>query len=206
MLSNKKVFIILLFGLLSFSCSKNKSDADEANKIDYANPEVVLQQAKNILGNDVKFAYKGKFDQDSTIEIAAGVETQKPKEWGIKFVLIKKDKDQFKVAFQTPLLNGSFKQCLVQKIKFPIFDYELIYYNSQDYFLGSGGGEVYSYLINYNEGKTYTAHLVTQPGTNVSLYLSENIDFPEVKNFFLSIFKRDYPSIQIVSKDIELKY
>ena len=191
--------------MISFSCTKNKSD-DDINKIDYANPEVVLQQAKNILGSDVKFAYKGKFDQDSTIEIATGTESQSPKQWGVKFVLLKMESDQLKIVFQTPLLNGSFKQCLVQKIKFPIFDYELIYYNSQDYFLGSGGGEVYSYLVNYKEGKIYTAHLVTQPGSNVSLYLSENIDLPEVKNFFISIFKRDYPSVQIVSKDIELKY
>ena len=206
MLLNKKILILVFVSLLSFSCNKNKSDADNSNAIDFENPEVVLQQAKNVLGNDVKFAYKGKFDQDTTIEIASGTETQSPKQWGIKFVLLKRDDNQLKVAYQTPLLNGSFKQCLVQKIKFPVFDYELIYYNSQDYFLGSGGGEVYSYLINYNEGKTYFAHLVTQSGGNVSLYLSENIDFPEVKNFFVSIFKRDYPSVQIVSKDIELKY
>ena len=206
MLLNKKILILVFVSLLSFSCNKNKSDADNSNTIDFENPEVVLQQAKNVLGNDVKFAYKGKFDQDTTIEIASGTETQSPKQWGIKFVLLKRDDNQLKVAYQTSLLNGSFKQCLVQKIKFPVFDYELIYYNSQDYFLGSGGGEVYSYLINYNEGKTYFAHLVTQSGGNVSLYLSENIDFPEVKNFFVSIFKRDYPSVQIVSKDIELKY
>lgn len=206
MLSNKNILLLIFFSLLFFSCSKNKSDAGNNNTIDYENPEVVLQQAKNVLGNEVKFAYKGKFDQDTTLEIATGTETQSPKQWGIKFLLLKRDGDQLKVAYQTSLLSGSFKQCLVQKIKFPVFDYELIYYNSQDYFLGSGGGEVYSYLVNYNEGKTYFAHLVTQPGSTVSLYLSSNIDFPEVKNFFISIFKRDYPSVQIVSKDIELKY
>ncbi len=29
--------------------------------------------------------------------------------------------------------------------------YDLIYYNSLDYFLGSGGGEVYSYIIDFNK-------------------------------------------------------
>lgn len=87
-----------------------------------------------------------------------------------------------------------------------MFDYELIYYNSQDYFLGSGGGEVYSYLINFNEGKTYFAHLVDEPGKSASLFLSENIDIIEVKNFFISNFKRDYPAVKLIQKDIVLKY
>ncbi len=206
LLNKKNLCVIILSGFLFFSCSKNKSDADLQNAIDYENPQIVLQLAKNTLGNDVKFAYKGKFDKDSIIEIATGIETQNSKEWGIKFVLLKRNDDELKTAFQTPILNGSFKQCLVQKIKFPVFDYELIYYNSQDYFLGSGGGEVYSYLVNYNEGKTYYAHLITEPDKPVYLYLSDNIDIPEVKNFFVSIFKRDYPSVEVVSKDIILKY
>ncbi len=206
MLNKYSIFLALAFSVIFFSCSGKKSNQENDQAIDYENPSIVLQKAKEILGPAVSFAYKGRFDMDTVIEIVAGIETQSPKEWGIKFYFLKMIGDQLKVVYQTPLLNGSFKQCLVQKIKFPFFDHELIYYNSQDYFLGSGGGEVYSYLVNFNKKETYYAHLVTEPNKPISLYLSNNIDIPQVKGFLISIFKRDYPSLKVVSNDVVLKY
>ncbi len=207
-MSLNKIFILLSLTasiFLFFSCSGKKSGQNDQS-VDYENPQVVLQKAKDILGPEVRFAYKGIFDMDSVIEIAAGTEIRSDKQWGIKFILLKMIGGQLKSVYQTPLLNGSFKQCLVQKIKFPFFDHELIYYNSQDYFIGSGGGEVYSYLVNFNRKETYFAHLVMQPGKPVSLYLSDNIDIQQVKGFFVSNFKRDYPSLKVVNKDVVLKY
>lgn len=208
LLLNKKLGIIILIcsAFILNSCGKKKSSTEEQKKIDYENPEVVMQQAKNVLGENVKFAFKGKFDRDSVVEIAAGQEIKNGNEWGIKFELLKKSGNKLTPTFGTRLLNGSFKESLVKKIELPVIDYEMIYYNSQDYFLGSGGGEVYSYLINFDEGKAYYAHLITEQGRPVSLYLSDNIDIPEVKSYFLNIFKRDYPNAKVVSKDIVLKY
>lgn len=208
LLLNKKIWYTLFFILpLLISCGEKNTDTSEsAQKVDYENPQSVIQAANQAVGENVKFAYKGSFNKDTMIEIATGTEVQNAKEWGIKFLLLKLDKNNFTTVYQTPLLNGSFNKCLVQKIKFPMFDYELIYYNSQAYFLGSSGGEVYSYLINYNEGKVYYAHLVDAPGKPASLFLSENIDISEVKSFFISNFKRDYPAVKVISKDIVLKY
>jgi hypothetical protein len=42
-----------------------------------------------------------------------------------------------------------------------------------------------------------------QRGRNVSLYLSDNVT-PEIKNFFVSIFNKDYPNLKIVNKDVDL--
>jgi len=208
LLLNKKIlFLSFLIIPLLISCGEKNTDSTEAlQKADYENPQFVIQAVKKTLGENVKFAYKGKYNKDSVVEIAAGTEIQNPKEWGIKFLLLKLNDNDLVTIYQTPLLNGSFNKCLVQKIKFPMFDYELIYYNSQGYFLGSGGGEVYSYLINFNEGKTYYAHLVDEPGKPVSLFLSDNIDINEVKSFFISNFKRDYPAVKVVPKDIVLNY
>ena len=205
LLNNKYIFIIAI--LLSFilnSCG-GKSDKNGNDKVDFENPQVVLQQAKDVLGNNVKYAYKGKFDDDSNIEIAAGLEVQNSKVWGIKFVLLKMENGSLVKAYESPLFNGSFKECLFQKIKFPMFDYELVYYNSQDYYLGSGGGEIFSYIVNYQEGKTYYAHLISGPNRPISVFLSKNIEVREIKNFFVSNFKRDFPSFTVVDKDIELK-
>lgn len=189
------------------SCGEKNTDKSETSqKPDFENPQFVIQEAKKALGENVKFAYKGRYNEDTVIEIAAGTEVQNPKEWGIKFILLKSEGNNFTTIYQTPLLNGSFSKCLVQKIKFPMFNFELIYYNSQGYFLGSGGGEVFSYIVNFNAGKTYYAHLVDEPGKPVSLYLSDNIDVDEIKNFFISNFKRDYPLVKVIPKDIVLKY
>lgn len=202
---NTNLALIVLFAFIFFSCGKNKNQSPE-NQPDFNNPEVVMQQAKNILGDNVKFAYKGYFDNDSTLEIAAGLEIQGQKDYGIKFILLKKTNGEINKVYESPLLNGSFKECLVKKIKFPMFDYELVYYNSQSFYLGSGGGEVFSYIVNYKDKKVYYAHFISDPKYPVSLYLSDNIDVDGIKSFFISNFKRDYPTFKVVDKDIILKY
>lgn len=208
MLSNK-IFIGLLILIFSFafvSCGEKDSqpESDESSEEDFNDPEFVLQKAKKILGDDVKFAYKGTFDADTVIQIAAGIEILDSEQLGIKFIHLKKSGKKFDNVFESKLLDGSFKECLVQKIKFPFFGYELIYYSSLDYFIGSGGGEVFSYLIDFNQKEVFYSHLISEPGQPAALFLSENITQPEVRNFFISNFKRDYPALQVVAADKEL--
>jgi hypothetical protein len=196
-----------LLSVIFFSCGKNKKGQENAEtNIDYSNPLVAAQQAQKYLDANVMFAAKGKFDRDTVLEIVAGTEMNDSTEPGIKFALLKKSDEGLEKVYETGMLNGSFKDGLVKRIKFPAFGYELVYYNSQDYYLGSGGGEVYSYIINFNKEKAYYAHLVIEKERPASLYLSDNIDVPELKTFFISIFRKDHPSLQIVAKDVVLKY
>jgi hypothetical protein len=208
-LLSSKIFIglfILIFSLAYISCGEKDSqpDGDEGSTEDFNNPEFVLQKAKALLGDDIKFAYKGTFDSDTVIQIASGIEILDSEQWGIKFVHLKKSGKKFENVFESNLLDGSFKECLVQKIKFPSFDYELVYYSSLDYFIGSGGGEVFSYLVNFNQKEIFYSHLISEPGQAAALFLSENITMPEVRNFFISNFKREYPALQVVKADKEL--
>ena len=107
---------------------------------------------------------------------------------------------EFKIKYQTGLLNGSFVQCLVNKIKFSNYDNELIYYNSKSYFLGNANGDVYSHVIDLKKLKVYSAHLSVISEGRVSLDLSQNIDDPMIKNFFTSYFRRDYPNLRLVER------
>jgi len=202
---NKKLNLILLvFTFLIYSCGERKSSSGKVEPIQkYNNPAVVNKEARDILGPDIKFAYKGNFDKDSVVEVAAGTEVENKNEWGIRFFLLKVNKEKLSEVNQTELLNGSFNESLTKKIKFPSLNYELVYYNSQDYFLGSGGGEVFSYIVDFNEQKTFYAHLFSERNS-VSLFLSDNIDNPEIKNFFIANFKRDYPNLKIVTKDVNI--
>ena len=206
MLSNKCLHFVLVSILIFtlYSCGEKKSAPGKVEPaIDFNNPAIVTSEARDVLGPDMKFAYKGNFDGDSVIEIAAGTETETKVEWGIRFYLIKMEKNNLKKIYQTDLLKGSFKESLTKKIEFPSFDFELIYYNSQDYFMGSGGGEIFSYIIDFKNKKTFYAHLFSE-GDKISLYLSNNIDNVEIKNFFVANFKRDYANLNIVSKDVDI--
>jgi hypothetical protein len=206
LLSNKWVYYTFVFSLILFivSCGERKHPAENASPVkDFTSPAEVTAEAKKVLGEEMKFAYKGNFDKDSVTEIAAGTETENKREWGIQFYLLKLVNDKLEKVFQTNLLKGSFKESLTKKIEFPSFNYELLYYNSQDYFLGSGGGEIFSYLIDFKNQNTFYAHLFLEK-EKVSLFLSSNIDNSEIRNFFIANFKRDYPNLQIVMKDINI--
>jgi hypothetical protein len=90
----------------------------------------------------------------------------------------------------------------VDKIKFSSFDYDLVYYNSQSYFLGSGGGEVFSYIIDFENKQVYYAHLIVESESSTSLFISENTSSKELINFFTLTFKKDYPGLKLVQDDI----
>ena len=207
MLLNKKYIPILFLILLGLnSCSEKKKETNLVElKNSYNNPSFVLGQAKAILGNDVQQTFRGRFDRDTVIEVIAGTEVEKQTEWGIRFYLLKLLDGKLTKVWQTDLLPGSFKGSMCDKIKFPSFDHELLYYNSKDFYMGSSGGEVFTYIINFQDHKTYMAHLVNK-GKPASLYISDNINVPEIHNFFFGIFKKDYPDLRISDKNVQLKY
>jgi hypothetical protein len=206
LLSNKFVYAaaLIFLSIIIYSCGEKKSSSGKIEPVmDFNDPAVVTREAQNVLGPNMKFAYSGDFDKDSVIEIAAGTEIESKNDWGIQFYFLKLFKNKLKIDYKTDLLEGSFKESLTKKIKFPAFNYELIYYDSQDYFLGSGGGEVFSYIIDFEKQKAFFAHLFSE-GKKVSLYLSDNIENEEIKNFFIANFKRDYPNLAMVSKDTNI--
>lgn len=174
-----------------------------AHKLDLNSTEALIKEAKKVLGNNTQIALPGHFDKDNTKEVAAGTEINKPDKWGIEFHLLKVEDDTLAPFYSTGLLEGSFTDASVKVERSLYSEYDLIYYNSLDYFLGSGGGEVFAYLIDFNKKQTYYSHLIIQKGRKISLFLSGNVT-PEVKNYFLTIFKKDYPDLIIIDKDINL--
>jgi len=201
--SNKTYYLaVIILSLILFSCNEKESGIPE-NKVDLNSPETVLKEAKKVLGNDAQVTVSGHFDQDTTKEFAAGTEINKPDVWGIRFYLLKQRSAGLTSIDSTSLLEGSFTDALVRKEKLPSLDYDMIYYNSLDYYLGSGGGEVFAYLVDFRESQTYYAHLFTAKGSRISLFMSDNTN-PEIKNYFLSAFKNDYPNLRVVDKDIDL--
>ena len=201
---NKMIYLFFLIAFLgfAFSCNEKEKEVPE-NKINLTTPEAMLGEAKKILGNDVQVALAGNFDEDTTKEFAVGTEINKPDKWGIQFHLMKDSGNKIEEVYSTDLLEGSFTDAMVRKEKPDSVNYDLIYYNSLDYYLGSGGGEIFAYLIDFNKKQTYYSHLFTEKGRAISLFISAN-SAPGIKNYFVKVFKKDYPNLRIVDKDIDL--
>ena len=209
---NKKIFLTILLitaifeGIVLYSCGdKEEKKKPEAPAVNLDNPEVLKEEINKTLGEKAQVTFTGSFSGTQKAEIIAGTEVLTKNLWGIKFSLMEKNNNKLTKGFQSKLLEGSFRDCLVNKIKFPSFDYELIYYNSRDYYMGSGGGEVFSYIIDFNKKETFYAHLIAEPGKPIYLYLSDNIIVPEIKNFFIGNFTRDYSKPILIAKDIDLE-
>ena len=201
MLSNKILIGLLLvvFFIVIGGCKKSYEPPPHNL---FENEQLVLKTAKDLVGENISFTSAGFFETDTVKSIVAGAEVSEKNEWGIKFYLISWMEGEFKIKYQTGLLNGSFVQCLVNKIKFSNYDNELIYYNSKNYFLGNAGGDVYSHVIDLKKLKVYSAHLAVISEGKVSLDLSQNIDDLMIKNFFVSYFRRDYPNLRLVERAI----
>ncbi|HOJ08589.1 MAG: hypothetical protein LC124_08015 [Ignavibacteriales bacterium] len=196
----KSVFLFLL-ALAALSCSDKQ---EKIPAINYESKKEVLDVVKKYCNSKAAIAVGGMFDERGKQYIAYGVEYENSEEWGIKFSFVEKSGEDFNLIFETDLLEGSFKESLVDKIKLVSDQYDLLYYNSQGYFMGSGGGEVFSYLIDMEKKQVYYAHLVVESTAAIFLYISDNTESKELVNFFTLSFKKDYPGLQIVSDDIIL--
>jgi len=171
------LIFILIFVIPS---CRNKEEKEQKPSFSFNDSSMVTKETKKILGDNLKFILTGNFDKDSLQEIAAGIELTENNNWGIKFILLELADNQL--------------------------NYDLIYYNSQDYFWGSGGGEVFSYLINFAENKTYYTHLFSESRKPAELFLSKNITDSEIRKFFISNFKKDYPDLKLASEDVSLEF
>ncbi len=187
------LFVISIF--ITVSCDKGYEPPPHNL---FEDQTQVLEVARETVGERVSFSASGYFESDSVKSICAGVEETSNNQFGIKFSLVSWNEGEFVHQYTSGLLEGSFDGCIVDKIKFSEIPNELIYYNSKSYFMGSGGGEVFLHVVDLNKRKVYSAHLTTAARGPATLELSDNIDIPMLRTFFVSYFRRDYPSLKVI--------
>ena len=201
----KWILISCIIIMLLPSCSDEKKSEQEP-LFSLSDSLAVTTEAKKLFGNNLKLVLTGNFDSDSLQEVAVGIELTENNNWGIKFLILKIENNQLVKKYETNLLQGSFKESQVTKIKFSTYDFDLIYYNSQDYFWGSGGGEVFSYIIDLSGHNTFYAHLFSESRKPIELFLSKNITDQEIRNYFISTFRKDYPDLKLTAEDVSLDF
>jgi len=205
---------IVLLSLILFACSNKKEEKSENNlnnanipgiSASLNNPDSLKKYLHAALSAPSMFTYPGKFDEDSvTHEYAAGTEISTKKESGIKFSLLKPDKDKLIISYQSRLLKGSFTKSAQRIVRPKGFTYDMIYYSSLNYFMGAKFGEIFTYLIDFKNKEIYYSHLFTTDGNSFSIFLSENIKDKSIKDYLLTPFQKDFSSALIVKKDVDL--
>jgi len=198
LLLNNIYKIIGIISLLLFLVGCGKK---ESNQVNYNDMRAIKNLAAQLIDKKIEFVTSGNFSSEEAKSIVAGTEVSGKNQWGISFSLIEKIDDEFKVVYNTGLLEGSFDKCIVDKMKLSSFKGEMVYYNSRDFYLGTGGGDVFLYIINFSAKEIYYAHLIVQKSAGVSLYLSENIEDPMIRKFFIRYFKKDYSTLRIIKSD-----
>ena len=197
LLNNYYKFIGITIILLSIIGCGNKND----QQVNFDDPRSVRNIANNTIDETIRFSVSGYFSSDTIRSIVAGTEKSEKSKMGISFSLIEKVDDEFKVVYNTGVLDGSFNKSIVDKMKFSSDGIEMIYYNSQDYYFGTGGGDVYLYVINFAEREVYYGHLIAERSWGTSLFLSKNLVDPMLRRFFISYFKKDYAALRIINSD-----
>lgn len=204
MLSNKLFSKITLLSIL-FLLSCSKKDEEKHLLFNYQDENQMLDLVKKHIDEDIQKVLIGYFDQTKSLSTVAIAEKMDSLSWGIKFYHLKQDNSQIKRLFETDVLEGSLHQSRLNKIKLLDFNYELIYYNSESYFMGSNGGEIFSYILDLKEKQIYYAHLVNDIEYPASLFISDNVKDIKLRNFIISNFKINFPNLKIVDRDIALE-
>ena len=192
---SKYPFLLLLLIILISGCTKKSSDQTPIVQQLNNNSENLLKNVNVILHTETSLILMGNFTGDSTQQVAAVVNFNKKEEM-ISFNLIEIKGAKLEKKDETLPLEGSLKGCKIEKIRLPGINNDLVYYNSQIYFMGSSSGEVFSYLIDFKTQKTYYAHLVSEPRKPEYLYMSKT-DNPEIRKYFINNFRKDYPAVRI---------
>lgn len=203
------VFLLLLISVTAVSCKKgenpqpvDKISADSARVLD---KNLLTETVRRQYGDSLAVMETGFFLDDTTIGAAAGFNISKPADLYIKFLCFKNVNGSIQKTSESPLLKGSFTGGAVKKMRLAGSNYDMLFYDSQSYFLGSGGGEIFAHLADFKNNKYYSAHFFTVPEKPVSLYLSPGIDNQEIRDLFIKHFKKDYPDLKIVTRDYNIE-
>jgi hypothetical protein len=198
-LSLNKYFALLIIIIFLTGCQKKTSDQIPINSKPFYSYNSLLNKVKTILNTEDGIVLLGNFKGDTTQQAAALIDFNKKQE-KISFNLIEIKDTIFEKKFETPPLQGSLKGCKIEKINLPGMANDLIYYNSQIYFMGSNSGEVFAYLIDFKTQKTCYAHFLSESGKPGYLYISE-AENNDIRKYFIDTFRKDYPAFRIMPKD-----
>lgn len=203
---NKKLLagIFFLFLLTLIGCDRDSKNPSTPIEDYLSDNQKLLAHLKTNFDPQTEVALYSQFDTDSSKEILAIKESRqggtKTDKWGLKIQLLSKDSLKKKDEVFLPEMSTTESICTTQRLD--SISYDLFYYNSGSFYIGSSGGEIFAYLVDFPQKQTYYTHLTISPNKPAALFFSKNCGEQKVKDFFLNLFKLDYPGLVVVQKDI----
>jgi len=140
--------------------------------------------------------YKPKYDLYAVVyEVNSGTD------FGIKFMLAHLNADTVMVDYTSGLFDGAVNESIFETVKISGLDYDVVYYNSSDYFMGSGGGEVFTYVIDFYTSLIAYGHLYINGSETPSFYVPSAVRDSNVRDYLVKRIKSDFSDIKLVSQD-----
>lgn len=193
--------------IISFTFSACKKTEEKKIEVDFKSAIETQSFAKNYLYENFQLKIDSvfilNFSSDSLKSLVAFQEISNDKEAGMKIFNFTIGDTSLTKTFESNLLDGSIEGSSIQQVTLPEFTYQLLYYNSLDYFTGSRGGDIFLYLVDSKLNEIYYAHLSIIAKRNPRLFISENTKLPTVRKFFNDELKNDFPNLVISRKDIK---
>jgi len=205
---NKKIFvgIFFLFLFMFIGCDRDSKNPSIPIEDYLSDNQKLLTHLKKNFDPQTEVALYSQFDADSNKEILVVKETKPSKtdKWGLKIQLLTVDSLIKKDEVFLPEMSTTESICKTQRMD-SSSSYDLFYYNSGSFYLGSSGGEIFAYLVDFPGKQIYYAHLIISPNKPAALFISKNCEERKVKDFYLNLFKLDRPELVVIQKDISIE-
>ena len=124
-------------------------------------------------------------------------------EFGIKFILAHIASDSVIVDYNSDLFDGAVNQSIFEKTNLPGKGYDAAYYNSAGYFMGSGGGEVFAYVVDFKDAIIASGHIFISGESGPKLYIPATVKDKITRDALIKKIKNDFPEIKPVSQDVK---
>jgi hypothetical protein len=198
-----KLFYALCFlVIVMFSgCGKNDKNqeqpvsfkTEDERIVEFVNNTYHCKEAKVLKG-----VYKPNYELFAVVyEINSGTD------FGIKFMLAHIHADSVIVDYNSNLVDGAVNQSVFERVNVTGKGYDLVYYSSSDYFMGSGGGEVFTYVIDFNEPSLAYGHLYISGEGAPKFYIPSTVEDKSIREFLIRRIKSDFSDIKPVSQDFK---
>lgn len=186
-------------------CGEKKKSDPEAVQNESSNSSSVLTQIQKEILPEARELVSGEFLPGDNTLLAVLCEVNTATEWGVRINILKADNSKFLHYYTTSTLEGAFDQGIFQSVRFPETEYDMLIYDTEDYFLGTSGGEVFYYVIDPLEKRTFYSHLVIKSADTPQLFVQPEISSTVIRNFIINKFRSDYPELVISSSDIVIE-
>lgn len=201
-------FSFLIFLCSVYSCNENKvdnqteqeiGDSLSVSRITYIKSRTAVKLNAKALG--VLF---GNFldSTKSTCAILLKMESKDLKNLSLAFIDTALINSENFVLYVTEPLEGDPENTELTSVTITGSKQSFLYFNTGDFLMGTGGGEVYHYLIDAAKEQIYPAHFIADKTNGFGLYLPPISRAAEIREFFHTKVSKQYSPLSTLKRDI----